>query len=191
MSCPMRTKTSANKNHPPPKKHKFGTSGQATPSFNGNKFTSLERDERYTTLLQWAFVPDRMVELQHNEGKVIRYDRDYLNMMFSNPYEVRNGHLDGYHLMVEKSDTMTHGFKIDETVEQLCIPGRTVSANVDGRPKRIYRKDMTTLAQIWMIFCLHNVIPNSHISSLPLYDCYLLYCILVGVEIEVARLMAT
>ncbi|KAF1866223.1 hypothetical protein Lal_00024222 [Lupinus albus] len=86
---------------------------------------------------------------------------------------------------------MTHGFNIDEIVEQLCIPGRTVSANVDGRPKRIYRKDMTTLAQIWMIFCLHNVIPNSHVSSLPLYDCYLLYCILAGVEIDVARLMAT
>ncbi|KAF1874080.1 hypothetical protein Lal_00041523 [Lupinus albus] len=81
-------------------------------------------------------------------------------MMLNNPYEVRDGHLDGYHLMVEKSGTMTHGFNIDETVEQICLPGRTISANVDGRPKRIYRKDMTTLAQIWMIFCLHNVIPN-------------------------------
>ncbi|KAE9604374.1 hypothetical protein Lalb_Chr11g0071031 [Lupinus albus] len=50
---------------------------------------------------------------------------------------------------------------------------------------------MTTLAQIWMIFFLHNVIPNSHVSSFPLYDCHLLYCILAGVEIDVARLMAT
>ncbi|KAF1861570.1 hypothetical protein Lal_00025940 [Lupinus albus] len=57
---------------------------------------------------------------------------------------------------------MAHGFRIAETVETLCIPGRSVSANVDGRPKRIYRKDMTTLSQIWMIFCLHNIIPNSH-----------------------------
>ncbi|KAF1874340.1 hypothetical protein Lal_00013783 [Lupinus albus] len=81
---------------------------------------------------------------------------------------------------------MTHGFNIDEIVQQLCLPGRTVSATVDGRPKRIYRKDMIMLAQIWMIFCLHNVIPNSHVSSLPLYDCYLLYCILAGVEIDVA-----
>ncbi|KAF1892868.1 hypothetical protein Lal_00035512 [Lupinus albus] len=238
-----RTKTVANKNHPHPKKQKSGPNGQATHSFNRNKFTSLEREERYTTLLKWAFVLERRVELQHNEypkflekldelkwgaiasphdkfdpkvvrkfyanayppeegggifdhkswvrGKVIRYDRDYLNMMLNNPYEVRDGHLHGYHRMVEQSSTMTHGFKIDETVEQLCLPGRTVYANVDGRPKRIYQKDMTTLAQIWMIFFLHNVIPNSHVSSFPLYDCHLLYCILAGVEIDVARLMAT
>ncbi|KAF1876972.1 hypothetical protein Lal_00012446 [Lupinus albus] len=239
----MRTKSTATKNHPPPKKHKSDTSGQATPSFNRNKFTSLEREERYTTLLQWAFIPERMVDLQRNEypnfltrldalkwgaiasphdkfdpdvvrefyanayppeeggglfehkswvrGKVIQYDRDYLNMMLNNPYEVRDEHLDGYHRMVEKSGTITHGFDIDENVQQLCILGRTVSANVDGRPKRIYRKDMTTLAQVWMIFCLHNIIPNSHVSSLPLSDCYLLYCIMVGVEIDVVRLMAT
>ncbi|KAF1895913.1 hypothetical protein Lal_00033977 [Lupinus albus] len=124
-------------------------------------------------------------------GKVIRYDRDYLNMMLNNPYEVRDGHPDGYHLMMEKSRTMTHGFNIDETAEQLCIPGRTIFTNVDGQPKRIYRKDMTTLAQIWMIFYLHNVIPNSHVSSLPLSNCYLFYCILAKVEIDVARLMAT
>ncbi|KAF1861444.1 hypothetical protein Lal_00025764 [Lupinus albus] len=63
----QRTKSTAHKNHPPPKKHKSGTSGQATPSYNRNKFTSLEREERYNTLLQWTFVPERRVELQRNE----------------------------------------------------------------------------------------------------------------------------
>ncbi|KAF1878055.1 hypothetical protein Lal_00041805 [Lupinus albus] len=79
-------------------------------------------------------------------GKVIWYDRDYMNMMLNNPYELRDGHLDGYHSMVEKSGTIAHGFAINETVQQLCIPGRTVSAYVDGHPNKIYRKDMTTLA---------------------------------------------
>ncbi|KAF1876729.1 hypothetical protein Lal_00031544 [Lupinus albus] len=205
-------------------------------------FTSLEREERYTTLLQWEFVPERRVELQHNEypefletldrlkwgaiasphdkfdpevvqefyanayppeeggevvehkswvrGKVIRYDRDYLNMMLNNPYEKRDGHPDGYHLKMANTHTMTHGFNNDETAGLLCIPGRSYSANIDGRPKRIYRKDMTTLAQIWMIFLLHNVIPNSHVSSLPLFVYYLIYSILARVEINVAQLMA-
>ncbi|KAF1896224.1 hypothetical protein Lal_00027291 [Lupinus albus] len=170
MSRPMRTKSVADKSHPPPKKHKSDTSGQVTPSFNRNKFTSLERDERC---------------------KVIRYDRDYLNMMLNNPYEVGDSHLDGYHLIMKKRSTMTHGFNIAETVETICLPGRTVSGNVVGWPKQIYRKDMSTLAHIWMIFCLHNVIPNSHVSSLPLFDCYLLYYILAGVEMDVSRLMAT
>ncbi|KAF1864446.1 hypothetical protein Lal_00021869 [Lupinus albus] len=65
-------------------------------------------------------------------------------MMLNNPYEVKDGHMDGYHIMMEKSRIMTHEFNIDETAEQLCIPGRTVSANVDGRPKMINRKDTTT-----------------------------------------------
>ncbi|KAF1883442.1 hypothetical protein Lal_00042200, partial [Lupinus albus] len=60
-------------------------------------------------------------------GKVIRYNRDYLNMMLNNPYEVRDGHPDGYHRMVEQSSTTTHGFNIAETVATLCLPGRTVS----------------------------------------------------------------
>ncbi|KAF1892716.1 hypothetical protein Lal_00042606 [Lupinus albus] len=124
-------------------------------------------------------------------GRVIRYDRDYLNLMLNNPYEVRDNHLDGYHQRVEQSSTINHGFSVAETVEILCLLGRTVSGNVLGQPKRIFRKNMTTLAQIWMIFCLHNVIPNSHVSSPPLYDCHLLYCILAGIEIDVARLMAT
>ncbi|KAF1869375.1 hypothetical protein Lal_00018470 [Lupinus albus] len=62
-----RTKLVADKGHPPPKKHRSDTSGQATPSYNRNKFTSLEREERYNTLLQWAFVPERRVDFQRNE----------------------------------------------------------------------------------------------------------------------------
>ncbi|KAF1864539.1 hypothetical protein Lal_00021964 [Lupinus albus] len=63
----VKIKKVVDKNHPPSKKHKSGTSGQVAPSFNRNKFTSLEREEWYTTLLQWAFIPERRVELQHNE----------------------------------------------------------------------------------------------------------------------------
>ncbi|KAF1893073.1 hypothetical protein Lal_00035396 [Lupinus albus] len=52
---------------PSSQKAQICPNGQATPSFNRNKFTSLEREEQYNTLLQWAFAPERRVELQHNE----------------------------------------------------------------------------------------------------------------------------
>ncbi|KAF1883259.1 hypothetical protein Lal_00030364, partial [Lupinus albus] len=225
----MRTKSTANRDHPPPKKHKTGTSSQATPSHNRTKFTSVEREERYTLFsngllslserldqLKWGtiasphdkFDPDVVREFYANayppeeggglfehkswvRGKVIRYDREYLNMMLNNPYQVSEDSLDGYHHLVAQNSTTVHGFRIAETVASLCLPGRSVSGNVDGQPKRIYQKDMTTLAQIWMIFCLHNIIPNSHVSSLPLFDCHLLCCIIEGIGIDVARLMAT
>ncbi|KAF1869317.1 hypothetical protein Lal_00018410 [Lupinus albus] len=66
--------------------------------------------------------------------------------MLKTPYEVRDGHLDGYYRRVEKADTIAQGFNIDETV---------------------------------------------HVSSLPLFDCHLLYSIMAGIEIDVARLMVT
>ncbi|KAF1868361.1 hypothetical protein Lal_00008168 [Lupinus albus] len=146
-----RTKSTANKNHPPPKKHKSGTSGQVTPSYNRNKFTSLEGEERYNTLLQWTFVPERKVDLQRNEypNFLTRLDELKWGTLTSphnkfDPDVVSEDSLDGYHQMVAQNSIMAHGFRIAETVATLCLPGRSVSANVDGRPKRIYRKDMTT-----------------------------------------------
>ncbi|KAF1894131.1 hypothetical protein Lal_00004050 [Lupinus albus] len=158
--------------------------------FEGNE--RYEREERYTTLLQWAFIPQRRVELQHNEypkfletldrlkwGAIAsthdKFDPDVVREFYANAYPPEKG---------------GEVFEDKSWVRGKVIR-RTYFANIEGRPNRIYRKGMTTLAQIWMIFCLHNVIPNSHVSSLPLSDCYLLYCILAGVEIDVVRLMAT
>ncbi|CAL0301254.1 unnamed protein product [Lupinus luteus] len=49
---------------------------------------------------------------------------------------------------------------------------------------------MTSLAQLWMMFLVHNVIPNSHVSSLPLTDCYLVYALMTGKKVDVAAIIA-
>ncbi|KAF1872147.1 hypothetical protein Lal_00033801 [Lupinus albus] len=41
-----------------------------------------------------------------------------------------------------------------------------------------------------MILILHNIIPNSHVSSLPMHVCYLIYNILERIEIDVAQVIA-
>ncbi|KAF1883205.1 hypothetical protein Lal_00030417 [Lupinus albus] len=163
----MRTKSTANRDHPPPKKHKTGTSSQATPSHNRTKFTSVEREERYNTLLQWTFIPERKVDLRRNEypefltrldqlkwGTIAsphdKFDPDVVREFYANAYPPEEGgglfehkswvsedSLDGYHHLVAQNSTMVHGFRIAETVASLCLPGRSVSGNVDGQPKRI------------------------------------------------------
>ncbi|KAF1885727.1 hypothetical protein Lal_00002626 [Lupinus albus] len=160
-----RTKKSANKNHPPSKNKKFGTSGQATSSFNRNRFTSLEREERYTTLLQWAFIPERRVELQHNEYPEFLESLDWLKWG-----EIASPH--------DKFDP--------EVVREFYA-----NAYPPDEGGEIFEHKSWVRAQIWMIFLLHNIIPNSHVSSLPMPDCYLIYSILAMVEIDVAQVMAT
>ncbi|KAF1884202.1 hypothetical protein Lal_00035269 [Lupinus albus] len=110
--------------------------------------------------------------------------------MLNNPYDKRVGHLDGYHRMMVDNHTMSNGFTNSDTMELLCITGRSYNTNCDGQPKRIYRKHMTTMAQIWMIFLLHNIISNTHVSSLLMHDCYLIYSILEELDIDVVQVMA-
>ncbi|CAL0312805.1 unnamed protein product [Lupinus luteus] len=118
-------------------------------------------------------------------GKTILFDRNTINDMLNNPYEADEG------VMCEFDKTLVeNNFSPAATAAILCIPRRSYGTNSDGLPIRIYRKHMTRLAQTWMILILHNILSNSHVSSLPLYVCYLIYAILTGMTINVAALIS-
>ncbi|KAF1864627.1 hypothetical protein Lal_00039259 [Lupinus albus] len=124
-------------------------------------------------------------------GKTVLFDRDTINDLLGNPYDVTVEPEDEYHWMLQKSRTLIQGgFSPGGTASELCIPRKSYSSNAEGQPKRIYRKHMTSLAQLWMIFLLHNVIPNSHVSSLPLVHCHLLYTVMQRLTIDVAGIIA-
>ncbi|KAL5162407.1 hypothetical protein HKD37_07G019529 [Glycine soja] len=48
----------------------------------------------------------------------------------------------------------------------LCIPGMGFILNVEGHPRRILKKDLTTLAQVWSVLSYSNLTPTSHTSDL-------------------------
>ena len=48
----------------------------------------------------------------------------------------------------------------------LCIPGWGFILNAKGHPRRILRKDLTTLAQVWSVLSYSNLAPTSHTSDL-------------------------
>jgi len=48
----------------------------------------------------------------------------------------------------------------------LCIPGRGFILNIEGNPRKILRKDLTTLAQVWSVLSYSNPAPTSHTSDL-------------------------
>ncbi|KAF1877748.1 hypothetical protein Lal_00038057 [Lupinus albus] len=145
LSISRRTKSTANKIHPTPKKHKSGTSGQTALSFNRKKFTSLERDERYTTLIQWAFVPERRVDLQRNEypnlltrldalkwGTIAsphdKFDHDVVREFYANAYPPEEG--EG--LFEQKSCTL---------LQWAFVPERKVDLQRNEYPNLLTRLD--------------------------------------------------
>ncbi|CAL0302897.1 unnamed protein product [Lupinus luteus] len=118
-------------------------------------------------------------------GKTILFDRDTINDLLNNSFEAQEGVMCNFCMAFAKKE-----FTPTNTTVFLCVAGRSYSCNNDGQALRIYRKHMTRLAQAWMIFVLHNVQPNRHISSLPLLVCHLVLTILKGMTIDVFEVIA-
>ncbi|GAU42857.1 hypothetical protein TSUD_13250 [Trifolium subterraneum] len=70
------------------------------------------------------------------------------------------------------------------------MPDCDIQLNSVGLPLRAMRGDMKQKAQLTLLFILHNVIPRSHLSDAPMNILGLLYCLHVGKDIDVARVIA-
>jgi len=57
------------------------------------------------------------------------------------------------------------GFSNREVATLLCLLGKGYQLTSAGKETRIRRKDMRTLAQMWLTFILANVVPTGHVSD--------------------------
>ena len=77
-------------------------------------------------------------------GHLVKIDADNLNTFLETPVVLSEG---------ETLPTYSRycRFPIDyrEIEAALCIPGRGFILNAEGHPRKILRKDLTTLAQVW------------------------------------------
>ena len=73
----------------------------------------------------------------------------------------------------------------------MCIPNKSFQTGSTGHSLRVKRKDMKTLAQVWMTFLLANIIPLRHVSDLNLPRCQLLYSIMRDdYKVDVAQIIS-
>jgi len=83
------------------------------------------------------------------------------------------------------------GFDKTQVARALCLRGHSYEIGPTGRPLIIKRKDMKTLAQIWMTFILEHIVPIGHVSDLNMPRCYLLYSFLrEDYLVNVARIIS-
>jgi len=107
------------------------------------------------------------------KGKWVYYNLQAIDDFLSNP-------LPGQEELCTYQRMKSNPFGFDPTTMAytLCIPDRTFQRGPRGQPKRIRRKDIRTLAQIWLTFMLANIAPSGHVSDLNMQCCNLLFALI-------------
>jgi len=120
------------------------------------------------------------------KGKWIYYDRNAINHFLGNPLP------DNVECTYQTIKNLIYEwFNERYIVEKLCIPNKSFQTGSTGHLLRIKRKDMKTLAQVWMTFLLTNIIPLGHVSDLNLPRCQLLYTIMRDdYKVDVAQIIS-
>jgi len=124
------------------------------------------------------FYTNAWVEDQNNlrakvKGKWVYYDMNAINHFLGNPLPNNEGCV--YQAIKDSKDEW---FNERDIVKKLCIKNKSFQTGSTRHSLTIKRKDMKTLAQVWMTFLLANIIPLGHVSDLNLPRCQLLYSIM-------------
>ena len=122
-------------------------------------------------------------------GRVIRFDRDAIHQYLGDPFPLRPGDMDDFHI----KQNMGH-FTLPEPHEEIkrfiLLEGCNYDVSEAGREYRAQYKALTNPAKIIQKFLLHNVMPNSHLSDCVVEVCPLIYYILKGIKVDIARTIA-
>jgi len=122
-------------------------------------------------------------------GRVIRFDRDALNQFLGDPFPLRPGDMDDYHIKVNMG-TFTLPELFEEVKKFILLEGCNYDVSDAGREFRAQYRALTNPAKIIQKFLLYNVIPNSHLSDCVVEVCPLIYYILKGIKVDIARTLA-
>jgi len=121
----------------------------------------------------WAGRQDVVERESYVNVKWIPYDPKSINKFLGNLYPDPDEQCTYHRLKATEND-----FNNNKVAQALCIPNRSYQRGPTGRQKRIQRKDMRTLAQVWLTFMLANIVPIGHGSDLNVPHYNLLYSII-------------
>jgi hypothetical protein len=125
-------------------------------------------------------------------GRQIKFDRDAINTFLGNPFdldvEAEDG-IDDFH----KKQNLGH-FLLEDTYDEIkkfvMLEGKTYDKSDAGREHIAQYKLMKPPAKLIFRFILHNVKPNSHMADCTIDVCPLIYYILKGIKVDIARTIA-
>ena len=123
-------------------------------------------------------------------GRVICFDRDAINQYLRNPFPLQYPHdMDGFHAKQNMGHFTLSG-PHEEIKRFILSEGCNYNVSDAGREYRAQYKALTNPAKIIQKFLQYNVIPNSHLSDCVVEVCPLIYYILKGIKVDIARTIA-
>lgn len=125
-------------------------------------------------------------------GRTIKFDRNAINKFLGDPFdldvEAEDG-IDDFH----KKQNLGH-FLLDNIHDEIkkfiMLEGETYDKSDAGRENIAQYKLMKPPAKLMFRFILHNVKPNSHMLDCTIDVCPLIFYILKGIKVDIARTIA-
>jgi len=119
-------------------------------------------------------------------GRWIKYSPQVIDDLLENPYRRQDEQCHYQRLCGRKK-----GFSNRKVAAVLCMPGKGYQLTEAGKETRIRRRDMRTLAQVWLTFLLANVMPTGHVSDINVAKSNLLFSMMQDdFTINIARVIS-
>jgi len=123
-------------------------------------------------------------------GRTIRFDREAINKYLGDPSPLEDeSDMDDFHDKQNRG-TFSLTTQHEEINRSILLEGFNYDISDAGRVHRAQYKFMTNHAKIIQKFILYNVMPNSHLSDCTIDVCPLIYSILKGIRVDIARTIA-
>lgn len=141
--------------------------------------------ERITTATDKAYTFTTFVR-----GNTIHFDRDTLNEYLGNPLNLPQPVDDTIPSLCEYARQNARGnWNLEQMERDILLPGR-MFARKKGIIKKAFYPDMNPKASIIFKFLIHNVCPRTHTSDAPVTLIPLIWSIMQGIEVDIARIIA-
>jgi len=123
-------------------------------------------------------------------GRVIWFDREAINQYLGNPFLMLSPiDMDDFYAKQNNGHFTLPG-PHEDIKRFILLEGCNYDVSDAGREYRAQYKAMTNPAKIIQKFILYNVIPNSPLSDCIVEICPLIYYILKGIKVDIARTIA-
>jgi hypothetical protein len=119
-------------------------------------------------------------------GRSLSFDREAINTYLGNPMPLRSpDELCAFHRK-QNQGNWDHDLIQRTNLKEGCA----YEISQAGRAYRALKNDMNIPAQVVFKLIIHNIRPKSHVFSTPVENTPLIYSILAGISVDVARIIA-
>jgi hypothetical protein len=127
----------------------------------------------------------------HVRGKQIPFDRDSINAFLGNACDLEPSPDPTIPALCTYAKKNAQGnWKYEQIEKDIMLNGRYFVKKNNGEIRHALTKELTAEACLVFQFLVHNALPRSHTSDAPKAVIPLIWCILKGMQVDIARIIA-